>query len=162
MCYIHSTIYVRRKEYGASTTSQSYRTDWKLILKIETTCANNDDSYRKAFLYNVISLCRLFFSKLSYKTVKICIYSKKNSVTYNNLMSFCWPSLAYSMILFNAPSETVVNGTLSRPSGPSTKTATTGLFRSFCHINVPDSRSSVTVSPLPLPVKCRYPVGKKL
>lgn len=64
------------------------------------------------------------------------------------------------MILFNAPSDTVVNGTLNSPSGPSTKTATTGLFKSFCHINVPDSRSSVTVRPLPLPVKCKYPIKR--
>lgn len=59
------------------------------------------------------------------------------------------------MIFFKAPSETVVNGTLSKPSGPSTKTATTGLLKSFCHINVPDSRSKVTDKPLLLPEKCR-------
>lgn len=78
-------------------------------------------------------------------------------------MLLCWPSLAYSMIFFNASSDTVVNGTLSKPSGPRRKTATTGLDKSFCHMNVPDSRPSVTVNPLLLPEKCKnsvYQVNK--
>lgn len=59
------------------------------------------------------------------------------------------------MILCSAPSDTVVNGTLSNPSELSKKTATTGLVRSLCHMNEPVLRSNVTVNPLLLPEKCR-------
>lgn len=75
--------------------------------------------------------------------------------THNNFILFCCPSRAYSTILFKAPSDTVVNGTLNSPSELSRNTAITGLSKSFCHINVPPFRSNVTVSPLLLPQKCR-------
>lgn len=75
---------------------------------------------------------------------------------YNNLMSFFWPSRANSTILFSVASDTVVNGTLSMPSGPIRNVATTGLSSCFNHMKVPFLRSSVTVIPLALAVKCSH------
>lgn len=66
------------------------------------------------------------------------------------------------MILFNAPSDTVVNGTLSNPSELRRNTAITGLDKSFCHINDPVCRFNVTVSPLALPVKCKNSTNSQI
>lgn len=92
-----------------------------------------------------VEIVMMFFSLTKIKTEE----------TYNKFILSRWPSLADSMILFRTSSDTVVNGTLSNPSGPSRKTATTGLVKSFCHIRLPVSRSNVTVNPLLLPEKCK-------
>lgn len=74
-------------------------------------------------------------------------------VTYNSFTVFTLPVLDSSSMASYASSETVVKGTLSSPSGPSRKAATTGLFRSRCHKNLPCLRSRVTIWPLLVVVK---------
>lgn len=65
------------------------------------------------------------------------------------------------MILVRVSSETVVNGTLNKPSGLIRNVATTGLLNCLSHKNVPFLRSNVTVMPLALPDKCNHSKNQK-
>lgn len=66
------------------------------------------------------------------------------------------PVLDSSIIDSKASSETVVKGTLNKPSEPSKNAATTGLVKSRFHKNLPFFLSKVTTLPLVVVVKCRY------
>lgn len=58
-------------------------------------------------------------------------------------------------MLLSALSETVVKGTLNNPSELNRNTATTGLLKSFNHMNEPVSRFNVAAHPVSVLVTCR-------